>query len=447
MHAVLLILILLIDTSPADLIIGEPFAPGIAAAVMALAIGIIAFTLRRRDAEDMRRFFRPVLIGAGVPAGWMLVQMAPIVNLGWAHPVWQSAATVLGGPIVGALTIDRGLTSTALCNYIVAVAIMFVAALVAVDRHRAKWILLALSGATTLIALIVAIQDFAGIDVLSDLNGRLPREAAIDGAALGAILCVAAAACTLDGSKRQRSIAEIASSPKVPLIASLVAFAVCASAVVCLGTPHALFAMASGLVTFLALAASRHFRLSSWGIAGIASSMILIASAIVASQARTSASDPTLSLADAPESFLSITQRILADGTWTGSGAGTFQAIAPIYKDPSDPIKVTAPTLAANIVVELGRPALWSTVVVAFFGIVLLLRGALARLRDWFYPATGASCLCTAVLLGFSNIGLSATTNLIIVASTLGLAFGQSQRRTSSQRLSGGFGSMSHVKA
>jgi len=428
MYTALVILILLIDASPAVLVIGGPLAPGIVSAVTAIAVAVIAFTLRRSESADLRRFCVPLAIAAGLPIGWILVQMLP-VKLPWAHPVWQSAAAALGTPIVGSFSIDRGLTLVALNRYVGAVAIMFVAAAVAVDRHRAKWILTALTGATTLIAIVVAVQHLTGVQLFSDTDGRASHDAALDGIALGAVLCAAAAAYVLDGSKSLRSKPDVEPSRVLPLTSSLAAFVICVLVLACFGSAHALFAFAIGLAIFLAIGASRRFALSPWGIAGILSMMFLVGSSIIATQPRIYAADPTLALADAPKSLVSVTERILADGTWTGSGAGTFGALVPIYKDPDELVDRRAPTTAAALVVELGRPALLVIVAIAMFGVVLLFRSGLARRRDWFYPAAGASCLLTAVLLVFSNIGFSSTPGLMILASSIGMAFGQSQRR------------------
>lgn len=434
MYTVLVILILLIDASPAVLMVGEPFASGAAAAVTAIAGVVIAFALRRSDINDLRRFFRPLLIATSLPAGWMFIQMVPITNLRWAHPVWQSAAAALGSPIVGALSIDRGLTLATLCNYLVAVAIMFVAAAVAVDRHRAKWILAALSGATALTAVIVAIQETAGVGLLSKLDGRVTHDAALDCVALGAILCATAIVGNLDRSGSVRSNLDVAASRMFPLTVSLAASAICASVLVCFGTAHVLFAVAFGLGIFLIVATSRRFGLSPWGTAGIAAMMILVASSItIVTQPRISSFDLTLAFADAPESLLSTTERILADVSWTGIGAGAFKALVPMYKDAGELVDGRAPTLVAAIAAELGRPALWTILGIAAFGVLLLVRGGLVRVRNWFYPAAGASCLCTAILLAFSNVGLSATPSLIILASILGMAFGQSQSRAPPQ--------------
>jgi hypothetical protein len=286
----------------------------------------------------------------------------------------------------------------------------------------------ALTGATTLIAIVVVVQDIAGVKLFSGVNGKIRYDAAIDSIAIGAILCLASAVGALDRSSSLRSRSTLEGGRRLALMASVAAFATCAVVLVSFGTIHALFALAFGLGTFLAFTATRRFGLNSWGIAGVASVMILVGSSIVATQPRIYTSDPTLAFADAPKSL--ITERILADGSWTGSGAGTFKALVPIYKVADDSIvDSNAPTLAAAIVVELGRPALWAVVIIAVFGIVTLFRGGIVRHRNSYYPAAGASCLFTAMLLAFTNIGLSTTPSLIILASTLGMAFGQSKSR------------------
>jgi hypothetical protein len=65
--------------------------------------------------------------------------------------------------------------------------------------------------------------------------------------------------------------------------------------------------------------------------------------------------------------------------------------------------------------------------------IVLLLRASLRRGRDYFYPAEGAGCLITLLLLFFMNSGTLGTVAVTIAAATLGLAVAQSGSRTIQQ--------------
>ena len=67
-----------------------------------------------------------------------------------------------------------------------------------------------------------------------------------------------------------------------------------------------------------------------------------------------------------------------------GTGAGTFAAIVPIYRDVYDPVTSTAPTAAPTLSIELGRPMLWLIVIAIVGAIVILLRASLQRGRDSF---------------------------------------------------------------
>jgi hypothetical protein len=59
----------------------------------------------------------------------------------------------------------------------------------------------------------------------------------------------------------------------------------------------------------------------------------------------------------------------------------------------------------------------------------MLLRGALRRGRDAFYPAMGMGCLITLVLLIFVNSGLAGMASSIMAATAIGVAFAQSESR------------------
>jgi len=62
---------------------------------------------------------------------------------------------------------------------------------------------------------------------------------------------------------------------------------------------------------------------------------------------------------------------------------------------------------------------------------VVLLRGALKRGRDSFYPALGAGCLMALLLRGFADANIFAQAVSISAAATIGLALAQTSGRTS----------------
>jgi len=72
----------------------------------------------------------------------------------------------------------------------------------------------------------------------------------------------------------------------------------------------------------------------------------------------------------------------------------------------------------------------WLIVIVIVGAIVILLRASLQRGRDSFYPAAGADCLITLLLLAFMNAGILGTATAVIAAAMLGLALVQRKSRT-----------------
>jgi uncharacterized membrane protein len=78
----------------------------------------------------------------------------------------------------------------------------------------------------------------------------------------------------------------------------------------------------------------------------------------------------------------------------------------------------------------MGRPFLWVILLAAIALVITLLRGALRRGRDLFYPVAGASCVVVATLLAFGNAALFSTPVLIIAASVVGIAIAQSKSRS-----------------
>ena len=90
----------------------------------------------------------------------------------------------------------------------------------------------------------------------------------------------------------------------------------------------------------------------------------------------------------------------------------------------------TASTAAAKIAIELGRPVLWTVVAAILLAAAVMLRGALRRGRDSFYPALGAGCLVALLIRGFADASIFAQAVSIIAAATVGLALAQSSGRT-----------------
>ena len=175
----------------------------------------------------------------------------------------------------------------------------------------------------------------------------------------------------------------------------------------------------------------RRFRLGPWGIAGIVSVALFVAIATIVFQFGSQTKNLTLAFApQAPKALIMVTQRMLAETSWAGSGAGTFAAILPIYRGIDELASGDiAPTAAAALAVEMGRPFFWAILMAMAALVFALLTGALRRRRDLFYSAAGAGCIVAVVLLSFGNSAVLSTPVSIIAAVVIGMAIAQRKSR------------------
>jgi hypothetical protein len=121
----------------------------------------------------------------------------------------------------------------------------------------------------------------------------------------------------------------------------------------------------------------------------------------------------------------------LNDAPLVGTGAGTFPALAPIYREKDDPPSASVPaTTASALAIELGKPAFWLILAGTAGFIVILLRASLRRGRDSFYAAMAGGALLATALLAFTNAGQLGMSPGLIVAAIVGLGIGQSESRT-----------------
>jgi hypothetical protein len=118
---------------------------------------------------------------------------------------------------------------------------------------------------------------------------------------------------------------------------------------------------------------------------------------------------------------------MMSDVKWTGSGAGSFEALLPIHRGIDEPSWQEIPTAAAAIAIEMGRPFLWICAVTALIGALTLFKRALLGGRDYVYSGAGAGCIIALFILLFANGGILGLTTSLAISVVCGLAFAQSQ--------------------
>jgi hypothetical protein len=396
-----------------------------------VAVGLVAVALEIDFADRKRASERswPLALGAAVVAFWIVAQMLPLPisrtpPLAWitelVHPVWTSAADALQKPISGRITVDVGATAVALIHVLSLFGVVLLTLAATINRDRAEVVLVALTAATTLIAVVATSFDLLGI------VGSATRGEALDSACLGLVLSAASCALAYERGKSRRSKQD-QHRFGVAGIASAGAFLVCLLAILAARSGSLLFAAASGLATFCAVALVRRLALGRWGAVAIGATAVVVGVALATGAAGTNP-DPRFAFVRTDPVSLELTQRILADAPVLGTGAGTFASLVPIYRSADTAASsLNAVTAAARISIELGRPMLWLSGAAAMLAALGLLRGSLRRSRDYFYPAAGAASLVTLTLLAFVNVGLFGPALSLLAAMTLGLALAQAR--------------------
>ena len=266
----------------------------------------------------------------------------------------------------------------------------------------------------------------------SGSDGVLSGDAAISCTGLGVIL---AAAATLhryeNGKKQQPNRERMLIWFRPAFLPCLIAFLICGLANIIDGTSQTFLAIIGGILALAVGAGIRRFNLGPWGISGIVSLFLFVAVASIALRPAGQPSSLALAFSShAPKPLVEVTERMLAETSWFGTGAGTFAAVLPIYQNIDEQaIGFTAPTAAAAIAVEMGQPFLWAALISAGGLVFALLAGALRRQRDSIYSLAGASCVVVITLQAFVNATLFSTPILILAAAVIGVALAQSKSR------------------
>jgi len=428
----LLLLASLIGVSPEILVIDETLIDGFILAIVAMGIAIVALNMRSGEAGRLIELLRPVSIIALIPAIWMLIQIVPLPIIGWAHPVWTSAAAALGRSIAGTISIDTGATLLSLARYFCLTGVLLLSTAVSLDRERASLVLMLLTGVTTLIAaeLMSYHLGYFG-SFLGEFSDTVKHAQALDSAALGLILSTSLGIRAFERHEtRRKGAGRTPAKLALVLVACAAAFAICLAALLPNWDRTLIFGISYGLGTLISVAAIRWLRIGRWGKFGLVALAIFGAFGFIATTPAIQDVDLTLAWSSRASGSDAIAQRILSDVAWTGTGAGTFEFLVPIYRAVDETGVATAPTGAASIAIELGRPMLLVVMSMTLLGIWMLIHGALRRGRDSFYPAAGAGCLVALLILAFGNTGVLGPATSVLAGAILGLALAQSRSWT-----------------
>lgn len=415
-------LVALIVLIPALAVAGSKLACGIASAIAAVGIIGASLALPSREIRQFSQTLKPIVVASLLaPCIWMLIQILPLGGRPLTNSIWVSASSALGHPLAGTITIDTGETILALARYITAISVVLLSVVVALDRQRAV-ALLVLSTLVTvgMSAGFIAIQlDWEPNTAFDHLTNRADITAIV---VIGIVLSAAVTVRSYEKTKSPRYESSRRLISLLTMIASLASLMVCSIAT--LMTSHATqFAGLIGMATVASVFAIRKWRLGRWGQFGLAATAVVTIVAFIAASPG-NGSNLTIGLADQRSGAI---ERMLSDARWNGSGAGTFDALAPIYRDLDEADVRANSTTAAIVAIEMGWPFLWVCCIALMAGAAILFRCAMLRRQECFYASAGAGCILAFLISSFGTYGTLGASSPVLLSVVSGLAIAQSK--------------------
>ena len=422
--------IALVGLSPLLLFFDGLFVDGVIELYTAIVLILIAFSVRPGEAGHWMKTIRWAIALATLPLLWLGIQLLPLPIGGVSGSIWQSAGSALGKPMSPSMTIDTGLTILAFCRYGSLVAVATIAAAVSIERQRAERLLFALGFATVAIAVIAAVLQLAGFGFDAPSANTMP--AAVAAASVyGVVLFAVITILIVERHLTRRGSQDFRSQFLAPLAGAIAGLAICGLATIIAGSEQTVFAAASGLATVAIIQFVRRIGLDWRAATLMAGIAVFGAAVIVSTKANPALADFSMRYAArATADLISVADRMAGEVGIGGSGGGTFGALYRLYAPQDIANTAVAPTSAAQIAIELGRPALWIIVVTVLVLVLLCARGGFGRGRDYFYSMAGAGVGMATLVLAFCDIGLDNMAVSILLASAMGLALAQRLSRT-----------------
>jgi hypothetical protein len=390
------------------------WAIGLVSGILSVALMVMAVALPVTSLGRLTRLLRPVLILAlAAPAACMLLQVIPVPHP-LTNPIWASTSAALNERLNGVISIDVGATLLSFARYCTVIAVALCTAAVALDRERAAHILYILVAIATLVAARQAIT-FEGAD-----EGRAR---ALVVAVMGIILACAMAKQAIDQLQRSGRLQRSRTMAIASLSVAGLSLIICGAAILIGGQPGFMIAALFGTATLLAIFAIRRWLLGPWGLAGLAAAAVIGLLGVLGTVPLKKDAQLVTALSTQTQA---ATERMLSDVTPTGSGAGAFEALLPIYRDIGTAATQEYPTAAAVIMIEMGPAFLWCSIVVALLGAWTLFNRSLSRGHDYIYAAAGAGVLISLPIMALVDGGILNFGASLMIGMLCGLAFAQS---------------------
>lgn len=432
------LLLALVALAPLPLAAFRPWAwslLGVAVGVLLAAWGLSVSVGAARAPVPVGRVAASMVLFATVVA-WAALQTSSAAPQNHLHPHWAEAAAALGRPVASGISVDPGLTVTAMLRVVTYAGVFWLALQLGRERTRARAALVTVAVAAAAYSLYGLVVHYAGWErilwlekwaYIGDLTSTFVNRNAFGAyAGLGVICCLGLFLHTLrprrhHASRDAREFAENLLFRALPyLVAALTigwALLLSHSRAAFLSTGAAMLVLLAGSI------AGRVLPLRSGLILATAIVAIGFGATMIGGDATMERLATTGQVEDARTALYRLTVDAITDAPWIGHGFGAFEPAFRMYRDTSLDFPV-AWELAHSVHLELAMDVGIPAAAAFYLSLALLighcLRGLMVRRRDQMFPAVA---IAAAVLIGGHGL-VDFSAQMPAVAVTLALLMG-----------------------
>lgn len=385
----------------------------------------------------------PVIVLFLAVCAWAWVQTMAGVPAGWKHPLWMMNAEVFGQPIPGSISLSAEDSLTALMRLLSYGLVFFLAFQFGRNRDKAlltfKW--LAFAGfAYAIYGLIIFWGEFGSLfwfydeGFKGDVRGTFVNRNSFATYVGLALLC--AIAVFNQGITRRSLVPYIMPEGReiriekfiLQIWKPLTAILLMTTALILTHSRGGFFSTLAGGLVLLYLLNGRQRSQSTRSKAALAGAVLVAVIAFVlTSEVLLKRIDRMTVDANARFEVYSMTADAIDDNPLLGFGYGTYTDSFRLYRDDRlhAHFDKTHNTYLENIF-ELGWPAAGVLFLSVFWLMLICLKGARHRGRDWVYPATGVAATVLVAVHSFFDFSLQMPGIAITYACILGVACSQS---------------------
>ena len=394
----------------------------------------------------LRRFAGPIVL-VSLALLWGVVQVLPFVPPSWAHPIWTLAASALGHPLRGTISLDPWESGTVLMKLGAYAMTAWLACVLTQRTDRAIRLLNALIAIGAFYALYALVLGFSGIvqfelfypgpPVGSSLSGPFVLHNSFATYMGMAALCSCVRLFTLGRSVvvdrgfkplLLSTLEYVFSTGMLPALALILTFSMLVASYSRAGFLATLVGMTILLALSSAITSKR--AVGSWRLAGIVV-LVGVGFALFVLNGDTLQERFANLIEEGGPDQIRLTLwaaalRMIGDSPWLGLGLGTFENAYPLYADHVYPFVMDK---AHNDYLELaagwGLPAtLWLGAL--FWLTALCVRGVFRRNRNRSFPLLAVGATGLVAFHSAFDFSLQIPAVAVTYAVILGLGIGQS---------------------